>query len=143
MWGAILIGEEITDRYQREMAADDSIQPIVQIVNRIHILEEARHIGFARTELARSAARLPRAELPVQRVILGRAAFTVARNLVNPQVYRSVGLDPAEARRAALANPAHHETLRYGGEKLAAFLRDAGMIGPPATHLWRRSHLIA
>lgn len=143
MWGAILIGEEITDRYQREMAADDSMQPIVRMVNRIHILEEARHIGFARAELARSAAQLPRAELPVQRAVLGRVALIVARNLIGPEVYRSVGLDPAEARRAALANPAHHETLRYGGEKLVAFLRDAGMIGPPASRLWRRSHLIA
>jgi len=143
MWGAILIGEEITDRYQREMVADDSMQPIIRMVNRIHILEEARHIGFARAELARSAARLPRAELPVQRALLGRVALIVARNLISPEVYRSVGLDPAEARRAALANPAHHETLRYGGEKIVAFLREARMIGPPATRLWRRSHLIA
>ena len=66
----------------------------------------------------------------------------MTRNLIHPEVYRSVGLDPAEARRAALANPAHHETLRYGGEKLVAFLLGAGMIGPPATCLWRRAHLI-
>src|SRR5262249_9824313 len=120
MRGAIPIGEEITDGYQREMAADDSMQPVVQMVNRIHIVEEARHIGFARAELARSAARLPRAELPVQRAVLGRVAFIVARNLVSPEVYRSAALDPAEARRAALANPAHHETLSYGGAKVRA-----------------------
>jgi P-aminobenzoate N-oxygenase AurF len=142
MWGAILIGEEITDRFQREMVADDSMQPIVQMVNKIHILEEARHIGFARAELTRSVAELPLYELPIQRGVLGRVAFIVARNLISPEVYRSVGLDPAQARRAALANPAHHETIRYGGEKIVAFLREAGMIGPPATRLWHKAHLI-
>ena len=74
--------------------------------------------------------------------MLGRVAFIVARHLISPEVYRSVGLDPAEARRVALANPAHHETIRYGGEKIVAFLREAGMIGPPATHLWRKAHMI-
>jgi hypothetical protein len=142
MWGAILIGEEITDRFQREMAADDSIQPVIRMVNKIHILEEARHIGFARAELTRSAAKLSLAELPMQRAVLGRVALIVARHLISPEVYRSVGLDPAQAHRVALANPAHHETIRYGGEKMVAFLREAGMIGPPATRLWRKAHMI-
>ena len=142
MWGAILIGEELTDRYQREMVNDESIQPLTRMVNRIHIMEEARHIGFARAELARSAARLTRAELPYHRALLGRIAFIVARNLVTPEVYSSVGLDPRQAHRVALANPAHQETIRYGGEKIVAFLNENGLVGAPGMLWWRRSFLL-
>jgi hypothetical protein len=143
MWGAILIGEELTDRYQREMTDSEFIQPLMRMVNRIHILEEARHIGFARAELARSAARLSRAERPYHRVLLAHIGLMVARNLINPAVYRSVGLDPREARRAALANPHHQQTIRFGGEKIMAFLGENGLVGPPATHWWRKSFLLA
>ena len=142
MWGAVLIGEELPDRLQREMVDDESIQPLMRMVNRIHIMEEARHIGLARAELVRSMSRLSRAELPYQRLLLARIAFIVARNLVNPRVYSSVGLDPREARRVALANPHHRETIRFSGEKLVAFLRDAGLIGTPGMRWWRRSFLV-
>ena len=142
MWGAILIGEELTDRYQREMVADESIQPLIRMVNRIHIMEEARHIGFARAELARSTARLSRAELPYHRALLGRVAFIVARNLISPEVYSSVGLDTRQAHRVALANPAHQETIRVGGEKIVAFLTEAGLVGAPGMYWWRRSYLL-
>jgi len=142
MWGAILIGEELTDRYQREMVNNESIQPLVRMVNRIHILEEARHIGFARAELTRTAARLSRAELPYHQALLGRTAYIVARNLISPETYRSVGLDPGYAHRAALANPAHQETIRYGGEKIVAFLSEAGLVGGPGMPWWRRSYLL-
>jgi P-aminobenzoate N-oxygenase AurF len=143
MWGAILIGEELTDRYQREMVADESIQPLIRMVNRIHIMEEARHIGFARAELARSAARLSRAELPYHRALLGRTAYIVARSLISPEVYRSVGLDPGHAHRVALANPAHQETIRFGGEKIVAFLTETGLVGAPGMYWWRRSYLLS
>jgi P-aminobenzoate N-oxygenase AurF len=142
MWGAILIGEELTDRFQREMVGDESIQPLVRMVNRIHILEEARHIGFARAELTRSVARLSRAELPYHRALLGRIAFIVSRSLISPEVYRSVGLDPRAARRAALANPHYQETICFGGEKIMTFLSDAGLVGPPGMYWWRKSYLL-
>jgi hypothetical protein len=143
IWGATLLGEEIPDRLQRELVEDESIQPLMRMVNRIHIMEEARHIGFARAELARTAAKLSRAEVPYHRALLGRTAYIVSRTLISPQVYRSVGLDPREARQIALANPAHQETLRFGGEKIVAFLAETGLVGAPGTYWWRRSYLLA
>jgi hypothetical protein len=142
MWGAILLGEEITDRFQREMVGDESIQPLMRMVNRIHIVEEARHIGFARAELTRTAARMSRAERAYHRALLARIAFIVARSLISPAVYRSVGLSPHVAHRAALQNPYHQEAISFGGEKIVAFLDDAGLIGGPGMHLWRKSFLV-
>jgi hypothetical protein len=142
LWGAILIGEEVIDRFQREIVDDESIQPLIRMICRIHITEEARHVGFARTELMASMARTPRHELPYHRFTLARTALILSRTMINPRVYLSVGLDPRTARRAALANPYHRETLRYGGEKLVSFLDDAGLIGWPGSYLWRRSFLV-
>ena len=142
LWGAILIGEEVIDRFQREIVDDESIQPLIRMICRIHITEEARHVGFARTELTASVARMPRFELPFHRLTLARTAFILSRIMINPRVYQAVGLDPRVARRAALANPHHRETLRYGGEKLVGFLDESGLIGWPGGYLWRRSFLV-
>jgi hypothetical protein len=142
LWGAILIGEEVIDRLQREIVDDESIQPLIRMICRIHITEEARHVGFARAELTASMARTPRYELPYHRLTLARTALILSRIMINPRVYLSVGLDPRVARRAALANPYHRQTLRYGGEKLVSFLDDAGLIGHPGSHLWQKAFLV-
>jgi hypothetical protein len=142
LWGAILIGEEIIDRLQREIVSDSSIQPLVRMISDIHIVEESRHVGFARAELRRSVASTPRFMLPFHRLVLARTAFIVSRVMINPRVYLAVGLDPRAARRAALANPNYQATIRYGGEKLVAFLTEAGLIGRQGRFLWRRSFLL-
>jgi hypothetical protein len=142
LWGAILIGEEIVDRWQREVAGDESIQPLIRMISRIHIVEEARHVGFARAELLRSVTEMNKFARAYHRIALARTAFIVSRLMINPRVYAAVGLDPREARRAALANPYYRETLRYGGEKLVAFLSEAGLIGRPGRRLWRMSFLL-
>ena len=142
MWGAVLIGEEVIDRMQREMVDDENIQPLMRMVNRIHIVEEARHIGFARAELLRSVETMSRWELPYHRLLLAQTAYIVCRSLVNPAVYTSVGLEPRAARKVAVNNPYHRETIRYGGEKIMPFLREAGLVGSPGMHFWRQSFLI-
>ncbi len=142
MWGAILIGEEIVDRLQREIVGDPSMQPLVRMISRIHIVEEARHVGFARAELLRSVMKMNKFARAYHRIALARTAFIVSRLMINPRVYAAVGLNPRVARRTALANPYYQETLRYGGEKLVAFLTEAGLIGRPGRTLWRKSFLL-
>ncbi|GAA3439402.1 AurF N-oxygenase family protein [Kutzneria kofuensis] len=142
MFAGILVAEEITDALQRESMADSSVQPLVRMVNRIHVIEEARHVRYAREEVLRDTPRLSRAGLAYHRAMLARTAFVVTRSLVHPRVYRSVGLDPYEARRVAWANPHYRETLRWAGSKLTTFLTENDLIGGPSKRVWQAVHLV-
>src|SRR5215831_8920975 len=44
MFASILIAEEILDAFQREIMADETLQPLIRTVARIHVVEEARHV---------------------------------------------------------------------------------------------------
>ncbi|GAB3586685.1 diiron oxygenase [Amycolatopsis endophytica] len=142
LYGSILVAEEILDRIQRESMADENIQPLVRMVNRIHVLEEARHVTFAREEVTRGMAKLSKPELLYQRWLIAIVSFAITRSLINPRVYKAVGLNPREAFETALANPNWHETLRWSGERIMAFLDEAGLVGQPGTYWWRKSFLL-
>jgi hypothetical protein len=66
----------------------------------------------------------------------------VARNLVHPDVYRAVGIDPRVGRRAALNNPHRQETDRWSARKLVPFLREQEIIGGTWEYLWRQAHVV-
>jgi len=142
MYAAILIAEEVLDAFQREAMADERVQPLVRMVSRIHVIEEARHVRYAREELARQIRDARRAGLAYDRLIIARTAYLTGTRIVHRDVYRAVGIDPAQGRRAALANPHHRATLRWAGEKIVAYLDELGLIGGPGLALWRRSGLL-
>lgn len=142
MYGSILVAEEILDRLQREAMNDSTVQPIVRMVNRIHVLEEARHVRFAREELLRGMSGLRGFELPYQKWLVGYVSMMITRTIINPAVYAAVGLDVREARRQALANPRFQETIRWSGERIMSFLDEAGLVGKPGMRSWRRSFLV-
>ncbi|WP_216214295.1 AurF N-oxygenase family protein [Amycolatopsis aidingensis] len=142
LYGSILVAEEILDRLQREQMNDPEIQPLVRMVNRIHVLEEARHVTFAREEVTRGMAKLSKAELPYQRYLIALVSFFVVRALVNPRIYKSVGIAPKEGVKAAWSNPHWQQTIRYAGERIMPFLQENGLVGAPGMHLWRRSNLL-
>ncbi|MEV6849701.1 diiron oxygenase [Actinoplanes sp. NPDC051411] len=139
MYAAILICEEILDTLQREAMACEQVQPLVRMVSRVHVVEEARHVRFARDELAGEVRSAGRARLAFDRVVIGRAAYLCGTRLIHPGVYRSVGIDPAAGRRAAWSNPHHRATLRWAGERVVSYLSDLGLVSGP---LWRMSGLL-
>jgi hypothetical protein len=141
-FAAALIAEEILDALQREAMADESLQPLVRMVSRIHVVEEARHIRFARDELARQVAASAKPRKLYCQMVVGRAAYTVTHALINPQAYAAVGLDPARAGAAAWANPHFRETLRWAGTRVTTYLQELGLIEGPARRLWRAAALV-
>ncbi len=143
MFATTLLAEETLDRLQREMMADETLQPLTRMVSRIHVVEEARHVRFARTELVRQLAGTSRVLLARHRLLTAEAALVIGRNLLHPGVYASVGLDPRHARRVARANPYHRETLRWMAEPVTTFLTEVGMIAGPGRALWRRAGFLA
>jgi hypothetical protein len=143
-WAATLLVEDLTDKQQRETMLDERIQPSIRMVNRIHVIEEARHMTFAREELFRSVQEAGALEMAVSRIALAAMALGVSRVRVLPRVYTSVGLRPYRSWRVAMRNPHYHRTLQRYAERMVATFSEAGLIeGPVATYLWRRSHLLA
>jgi hypothetical protein len=138
MYAATLIAEEVLDTFQREAMADERVQPLVRMVSRIHVIEESRHVRYAREELTRQIERAG----TFDRLIIARTAWLTGHRLIHSDVYRSVGIDPAVGRRVAWANPHFQETLRWAGERVVEFLSELGLIEGPAKKLWQRSGLL-
>jgi P-aminobenzoate N-oxygenase AurF len=142
MFAGALFVEEILDQFQRESMHDETVQPLTRMVNKIHVIEEARHVRYAREELVRIMPKTNRLNRAIGRYFAARIAYLVARNLVHPDVYRSVGIDPEVGRKAASANPHWQNSLRWSARKLVPFLREQGIIGGPTEILWRKAHLV-
>ena len=139
----ILIAEEILDMIQREVMVEETVQPLVRAVSQLHVTEEARHVKFARDELARRMQRLNRAQLLRVRYLVAISAAVIADALVKASCYEAAGLDPREAKRAERHSMQRKETKRWAASKLTAFFSDLGLIDKGATRrIWVQAGLL-
>lgn len=67
LWVAALCGEEFLDDAQRKYLRHPDLQPIIAQVMRIHVVEEARHIRYAREGVRRRIQRAPAGSAPSRR----------------------------------------------------------------------------
>jgi hypothetical protein len=77
------------------------------------------------------------------RLSSGQMARVIARSLISPQVYASVGLDPQYATETARTSPHRREVMRQSAKGLMDFLDEIGLLHGPSLRLWRASGLLA
>jgi hypothetical protein len=141
VWVAALVGEEIFDSVQRATLHDASLQPLVRQVMRIHVTEEARHIRYAREDLARRMAKASWPSRQFARVVAGIGALMLRTVLMRTEVYARAGLNRRDARKAARRNEHIRRTWAESFEKLRAYLHDQGVIAGPSRLFWHLARI--
>ncbi|WP_338896118.1 diiron oxygenase [Streptomyces sp. TG1A-60] len=140
---ATLLGEEILDWMQRLTFPDERVQPLLRGVTRIHVVEEARHVRYAREELRRQMVTAPRWSRSFTRVTSGEFARVFSVAFINPDVYANTGLDRREALAQVRASAHRRDIMQTGARRLTDFLDDIGVLQGVGRRMWRSSGLLA
>lgn len=111
LFAKAVLFEELVDAFNRRMARDPRLDPLVRQINRIHHGDEARHLAFGRAFLAKlyreRAAVWPETRLAAVRRRLVAFLDETWSLLFNPSAYADAGLpEPYGLRRLALSDPA-------------------------------------
>jgi hypothetical protein len=141
-YAAILVAEEVLDVMQRDWMRDERVAPFVRTINNIHVVEESRHMAFARDEVRERMAGTGALRRQVNAFVIAAAAYFIVTSMVSEDVYAAAGLDRARAVREARANEHHKSMLRSSCAGLMEFLGSAGLLTPPARAIYRRAHLL-
>ncbi|TQC50045.1 diiron oxygenase [Rhodococcus sp. WS4] len=141
-YASVMAAEEILDMMQRDFMKDERVQPVTRTVSKIHVLEEARHIRFAREEVGRRIEGASWARLQIERLNTAAVVYFVMKSMIRKEVYENAGLDPKRATAEAKNNQHYKDTVRTSGSKLMQFLDSVGLVGGPSKRLYKRVHLL-
>ncbi|SHH62244.1 P-aminobenzoate N-oxygenase AurF [Jatrophihabitans endophyticus] len=141
-YAAILVAEEVLDVMQRDWMRDERVAPFVRTINNIHVVEESRHMKFARQEVVERMAGAGVARRHASAVLVAAAAYFIVTSMVNDRVYVEAGLDVERAKREAAGNEHYKALLRSSCRGLMEFLGSAGLLTKPAAAIYQRANLL-
>jgi len=133
---AVLAAEATTDYLNRRVMQDPECHPISRQIARIHMIEEARHLGYARHWLEENYAKM---SLPMRVWIRAQApivTWALLSQLVSSRVYEELGLPP-EAASIARRNPARRQFWQDACAELIEFLDQIGAVNWRVAPVWR------
>lgn len=129
--------ESVLDIYNRRLARDMSLHPIVRRINHLHSVEEARHMSFDRSALLNCVADLEsqlgthEAELELARIadILSKIPEQLQQGFCSPELYAAAGVDdPEEASRQAIQDGPTAEIHAMALASSRKFLSSVGLL---------------
>jgi len=136
---AVLTGEEIPDLFQKLAGEHPDTDPFIRAVNRYHRQEEARHLAFARVilpELWKKANAIDRFMVKHVAPLLAAGMFN---GIVNPGVYKVIGLPGWKTWRAANRTSQRIDLKHRALRPILATLMDAQAWAPGRVPpVWRR-----
>ncbi|MEU5716280.1 diiron oxygenase [Streptomyces sp. NPDC020403] len=141
-YAAILVAEEVLDVMQRDWMRDERVVPFVRTINNIHVVEESRHMKFARAETRRHLSGAGRVRRQIHALVIAIASYVIVTSMVNKNVYAEAGLDRKRALAEAKANEHHKSMMRSSCAGLMDFLASARLLTKPALIFYKRAHLI-
>lgn len=131
-WMAVVIGEEVPDKLNRQirMLDGESYNPLIREMCTFHIKDEARHIAFARDELARrmrdDGSGLATLSAPLLNVLLNQ--FVRSFYLPHASYYEFAGLhDGKRWREKARHNPARQQFVMQAVSPTIRFFKEIGL----------------
>ncbi|GAA3569632.1 diiron oxygenase [Amycolatopsis ultiminotia] len=141
-YAAILVAEEVLDVMQRDWMRDERVVPFVRTINNIHVVEESRHMKFAREETRQRLEGAGKLRRQYNALVVSIASYFIVSSMVNPGVYARAGLDTRRAVHEAKANEHHKSMLRSSCAGLMEFLASCGLLTRGATVFYKRANLI-
>lgn len=141
-YAAILVAEEVLDVMQRDWMRDERVVPFVRTINNIHVVEESRHMKFARDETRRHLAKAGWLRRQIHAFVIAVASYVIVSSMVNKDVYPNAGLDRKRAVSEAKANEHHKSLMRSSCSGLMEFLASSRLLTRPALMFYKRANLI-
>ncbi|MEV6360514.1 AurF N-oxygenase family protein [Nocardia asteroides] len=141
-YGIVLAGEEIFDVMQRDWANDDRVAPTVRRSSHVHVIEESRHMSFARQKMRDHLRHVSAVRRHVSAVMIAVGAHIIAKGLINKGIYRGLGLDWSTAKHEIDRNEHHRMMFRRATTPLLEFLDREGLLNTVARAIYRKSNLL-
>ncbi len=133
----VLGGEEPIDHIQRK-SLKDAEHPLAEMVMRIHVTEEARHIGFAKSFLAKRVPGLGIVRRRILKDVTPLVLGVMAPLMVYPtrRTVRDCDI-PKSAIAQMKADPETKQLLRDSVRKIRNQFVDLGLVDRRSRMLWK------